>query len=62
MTKKSCTATLRALPIGEERVISSTDFSYKTIYRRAALLKKSGYDFKISSPRGIADTYITRLQ
>lgn len=51
-----------AMPIGVEQVISSTVFTREQLQRRAFELKSKGYEFVVTSPRGLKDIYVTRLK
>lgn len=62
ISKKSCTATLESMPIGVEQAISASDFTREQLQKRASELKAKGYEFIVSSPRGLSDTYVTRLK
>ena len=59
--EKSLTATLKAMPIGEEQVISSKLWTVGSVRKRACELKKDGYLFRVSNNR-VADVFVTRLQ
>jgi len=62
ISKKSISATLMAMPIGVEQVISSSVFSRDQIQKRAFELKAKGYEFIVTSPRGLQDIYVTRVK
>lgn len=62
ISKKSISATLMAMPIGVEQVISSSVFSRDQIQKRAFELKSKGYEFIVTSPRGLQDIYVTRVK
>jgi hypothetical protein len=62
ISKKSISATLMAMPIGVEQVISSSVFSRDQIQKRAFELKTKGYEFIVTSPRGLQDIYVTRVK
>lgn len=51
-----------AMPIGVEQVISSSVFSRDQIQKRASELKSKGYEFIVTSPRGLQDIYVTRVK
>lgn len=62
ISKKSISATLMAMPIGVEQVISSSVFTRDQIQKRAFELKSKGYEFIVTSPRGLQDIYVTRVK
>jgi hypothetical protein len=62
ISKKSISATLMAMPIGVEQVISSSVFTRDQIQKRAFELKNKGYEFIVTSPRGLQDIYVTRVK
>lgn len=51
-----------AMPIGIEQVISSSVFTREQIQKRAFELKSKGYEFNVTSPRGLKDVYVTRVK
>jgi len=53
--------TLRSMPIGIEQMIPSRIFDTQKVRKAACLLKKEGYEFKVSS-KGIVDTAVTRIR
>lgn len=62
ISKKSISATLMAMPIGVEQVISCSVFTREQVQRRAFELKSKGYEFIVTSPRGLKDIYVTRVK
>lgn len=62
ISKKSISATLMAMPIGVEQAISCSVFTRDQIQKRAFELKSKGYEFIVTSPRGLQDIYVTRLK
>lgn len=59
---KSLPATLRAMPIGVEQIIPSGEFKAQQVRKAVFDLKKKGYQFQVTSPIKMADTYITRIK
>lgn len=51
-----------AMPIGVEQAISCSVFTREQLQRRAFELKSKGYEFIVTSPRGLKDIYVTRLK
>ncbi len=62
ISKKSISATLMAMPIGVEQAISCSVFTREQLQRRAFELKSKGYEFIVTSPRGLQDIYVTRVK
>lgn len=62
ISKKSISATLMAMPIGVEQAISCSVFTREQIQKRAFELKSKGYEFIVTSPRGLKDIYVTRVK
>lgn len=62
ISKKSISATLMAMPVGVEQAISCSVFTRDQIQKRAFELKSKGYEFIVTSPRGLQDIYVTRLK
>lgn len=62
ISKKSISATLMAMPVGVEQAISCSVFTREQLQRRAFELKSKGYEFIVTSPRGLQDIYVTRLK
>jgi|GEM_PF-2711784 len=60
--KKSLIESLKAMPIGVEQVFRCADWDYDDIRKYAFKLKSKGYAFAVTKLRGVADTFVTRLQ
>ena len=60
--ENSLYATLKALPIGKERMITEAMFPTRSVQTACSQLKKRGFDFKTKSPKDVNAIFVTRLK